>query len=37
LAFALIADADAIPDAHIITDALRPALDDLMLAAGVTR
>jgi len=32
LAFGLIADADAIPDPHIITDALRPALDDLMQA-----
>ena len=36
LAFALIADADAIPDPHIITDALRPALDDLKQAAGLT-
>jgi WS/DGAT/MGAT family acyltransferase len=36
LAFALIADADAIPDPHIITDALRPALDDLKHAAGLT-
>ena len=32
LAFALIADADAIPDPHLITDALRPALDDLLAA-----
>jgi len=32
LAFALIADADAIPDPHIITDAFRPALDDLIQA-----
>ncbi|MFA9412991.1 MAG: WS/DGAT domain-containing protein, partial [Deltaproteobacteria bacterium] len=29
---ALIADADAIPDPHFITDALRPALDELILA-----
>jgi WS/DGAT/MGAT family acyltransferase len=36
LAFALIADADAIPDPHIITDALHPALDDLKQAAGLT-
>jgi diacylglycerol O-acyltransferase len=32
LAFGLIADADAIPDPHIITDALRPALDELIRA-----
>ena len=32
LAFGLIADADAIPDPHIITDALRPALDELIEA-----
>jgi len=32
LAIALIADADAIPDPHIITEALRPALDDLIEA-----
>jgi diacylglycerol O-acyltransferase len=32
LAFGLIADADAIPDPHIITDALRPALDALIEA-----
>jgi len=30
IAFALIADAAAIPDPHCITDALRPALDDLI-------
>ena len=35
LAVALIADAKAIPDPHPITDALRPALDDLMQATGV--
>jgi WS/DGAT/MGAT family acyltransferase len=34
LAIALIADADAIPDPHIITDAMRPALDDLIRATG---
>jgi diacylglycerol O-acyltransferase len=32
LMFALIADAEAIPDPHSITDALRPALDDLIHA-----
>ncbi len=32
IAFALIADAAAIPDPHCITDALRPALDDLVRA-----
>jgi hypothetical protein len=32
LAFGLIADADAIPDPHIITDAFRPALDELIEA-----
>jgi len=32
LALGLIADADAIPDPHIITDALRPALDELIEA-----
>jgi diacylglycerol O-acyltransferase len=32
LTMALIADADAIPDPHFITDALRPALDELILA-----
>jgi WS/DGAT/MGAT family acyltransferase len=32
LAVALIADADAIPDPHLITNALRPALDDLLRA-----
>jgi diacylglycerol O-acyltransferase len=37
LSFALIADAAAIPDPHPITDALRPALDDLMRATGVSR
>ena len=31
----LIADADAVPDPHPITDALRPALDELKRAAGV--
>jgi WS/DGAT/MGAT family acyltransferase len=31
----LIADAKAIPDPHVITDALRPALDDLVRATGV--
>ena len=36
LAVALIADAEAIPDPHSITDALRPALDDLMQATGAT-
>lgn len=36
LSFALIADAEAIPDPHPITDALRPALDDLMQATGAT-
>jgi diacylglycerol O-acyltransferase len=36
LSFALIADAAAIPDPHPITDALRLALDDLMLAIGVS-
>jgi diacylglycerol O-acyltransferase len=36
LSFALIADAAAIPDPHPITDALRPALDDLMRATGVS-
>ncbi len=35
LSFALIADADAVPDPHPITDALRPALDDLLRATGV--
>lgn len=34
LAIAVIADADAIPDPHIITDAMRPALDDLIRATG---
>ncbi|MBW1831920.1 MAG: DUF1298 domain-containing protein, partial [Deltaproteobacteria bacterium] len=34
LSFALIADADAIPDPHIITDALRPALDELLRATS---
>ena len=37
LSFALIADAAAIPDPHPITDGLRPALDDLMRATGVTQ
>ena len=37
LSFALIADAAAIPDPHPITEALRPALDDLMRAAGVSK
>lgn len=32
LAVALIADADAIPDPHLITNALRPALNDLLRA-----
>ena len=32
IAFALIADAAAIPDPHCITDAMRPALDDLIRA-----
>lgn len=32
LAVALIADADAIPDPHLITNALRPALNDLLQA-----
>ncbi|MFW2386981.1 MAG: WS/DGAT/MGAT family O-acyltransferase [Polyangiales bacterium] len=32
IAFALIADAEAIPDPHFITESLRPALDDLMRA-----
>ena len=32
IAFALIADAAALPDPHCITDALRPALDDLIRA-----
>ena len=36
LSFALIADAKAIPDPHVITDAFRPALDDLIWATGVT-
>jgi hypothetical protein len=35
LAIALIADADAIPDPHFITDALGPALEELKQAAGV--
>jgi hypothetical protein len=34
LSFALIADADAIPDPHLITDALRPALDELLRATS---
>jgi WS/DGAT/MGAT family acyltransferase len=34
LAIALIADADAIPDPHIITNALRPALADLIRATS---
>lgn len=33
IAFALIADAAAIPDPHFITDSLRPALDDLIRAS----
>ncbi len=33
IAFALIADAAAIPDPHCITDAMRPALDDLVRAS----
>jgi diacylglycerol O-acyltransferase len=33
IAFALIADAAAIPDPHCITDAMRPALDDLIRAS----
>jgi diacylglycerol O-acyltransferase len=36
LDFALIADAEAIPDPHSITDAFRPALDELLQAVGVT-
>ena len=32
LAVALIADGEAIPDPHVITDALRPALDELLEA-----
>ncbi|MBW2628088.1 MAG: wax ester/triacylglycerol synthase family O-acyltransferase [Deltaproteobacteria bacterium] len=36
LSFALIADADAIPDPHLITDALRGALDELQQATGIT-
>ena len=32
LAISLIADADAIPDPHLITEALRPALDELIAA-----
>ncbi|MGB8329091.1 MAG: wax ester/triacylglycerol synthase family O-acyltransferase [Polyangiales bacterium] len=32
LAFALVADGQAVPDPHAITDALRPALDDLIHA-----
>ena len=35
LSFALIADADAIPDPHLITDALRVALDELKDATGI--
>ena len=34
LTFSLIADADAVPDPHPITEALRPALDELKHAAG---
>lgn len=37
LAFALIADADAIPDPHSITDALHPSLDALKRAVGMER
>jgi WS/DGAT/MGAT family acyltransferase len=37
LAFGLIADADAIPDPHIITDAFRPALDDLIQATQTAK
>ena len=36
LSFSVIADAKAIPDPHVITDALRPALDELMAATGVS-
>jgi diacylglycerol O-acyltransferase len=36
LSFALIADAAAIPDPHPITESLRPALDDLMRATGLS-
>jgi diacylglycerol O-acyltransferase len=36
LTFSLIADAEAIPDPHIITEALAPALEDLKKAAGIT-
>jgi diacylglycerol O-acyltransferase / wax synthase len=36
LAFALIADANAVPDLHPITDALPIALSELMRAAGLT-
>ncbi len=35
LTFSLVADADAIPDPHPITDALRPALDELKHVTGV--
>jgi diacylglycerol O-acyltransferase len=35
LSFALIADADAIADPHLITDALRGALDELKKATGI--
>lgn len=34
LAFALIADGKAVPEPHAITDALRPALDDLIRATS---
>jgi len=34
LTIAVIADADTIPDPHIITDAMGPALDDLIRATG---
>jgi diacylglycerol O-acyltransferase len=36
VAFALIADADAIPDPHVITDAFPQALDELKQAAGLS-
>ena len=36
LSLSLIADAETVPDPHVITDALRSSLDDLMQATGVT-
>ncbi len=35
LSLSVIADAETVPDPHVITNALRPALDDLIHAAGI--